>query len=553
MAVQELASTHRSLLEEIRTSILTCGAENLYQVFISYKERYDTFLPAYCSPVHCSPVHCLPVHCSPVHCLPVHCSPVHCSHVHCSPIHCLPVHCSPVHCLPTYCSPAHCSPAYCSPVHCSPTYCSPAYCSPAYCSPVHCSPTYCSPVHCSPAYCSPVHCSPAYCSPVHCSPAYCSPVHCSPAYCSPVHCSPAYCSPVHCLPVHSASGWAQMPGFLPASSLISALLPGYCFTAGTAVRSRRLRNTWTRWPALRRTFAWSWRWESPACQSKTAHSVSLLKPRLQCQSHPEIIFSRSCPANTFLSLSDIICPCRVLCLSLLQECSKRANSGRFSLRDLLMVPMQRVLKYHLLLQVQHLTSVWVRVYESECVSQSVWVRVHESECMSQSVWVRVCVRVFEPECVNQSFWVRVFESECLSQSVWVRVFESECLSQSVWVRVFESECLSQSVWVRVFESECLSQSVWVRVYDSECLSQSVWVCVYVHAFISSICAYVWTGSVFLSLWSQELVKHTTNPAEKENLRTALDAMRVSPLLLTTTPSHPIVHILSPYSTHPLTL
>ncbi|XP_064416272.1 proto-oncogene vav [Latimeria chalumnae] len=34
----------------------------------------------------------------------------------------------------------------------------------------------------------------------------------------------------------------------------------------------------------------------------------------------------------------------------LQECSKRANNGRFSLRDLLMVPMQRVLKYHLLLQ-----------------------------------------------------------------------------------------------------------------------------------------------------------------------------------------------------------
>ncbi|XP_060755287.1 proto-oncogene vav-like isoform X2 [Neoarius graeffei] len=34
----------------------------------------------------------------------------------------------------------------------------------------------------------------------------------------------------------------------------------------------------------------------------------------------------------------------------LEECSMRANSGRFSLRDLLMVPMQRVLKYHLLLQ-----------------------------------------------------------------------------------------------------------------------------------------------------------------------------------------------------------
>ncbi|NWZ92737.1 VAV protein, partial [Nesospiza acunhae] len=34
----------------------------------------------------------------------------------------------------------------------------------------------------------------------------------------------------------------------------------------------------------------------------------------------------------------------------LQECSQRATNGRFSLRDLLMVPMQRVLKYHLLLQ-----------------------------------------------------------------------------------------------------------------------------------------------------------------------------------------------------------
>uniref|UniRef100_A0A673ZNS3 Vav guanine nucleotide exchange factor 1 n=1 Tax=Salmo trutta TaxID=8032 RepID=A0A673ZNS3_SALTR len=42
----------------------------------------------------------------------------------------------------------------------------------------------------------------------------------------------------------------------------------------------------------------------------------------------------------------------------LEECSKRANSGRFSLRDLLMVPIQRVLKYHLLLQelVKHTSS-----------------------------------------------------------------------------------------------------------------------------------------------------------------------------------------------------
>lgn len=37
---------------------------------------------------------------------------------------------------------------------------------------------------------------------------------------------------------------------------------------------------------------------------------------------------------------------------LFQECSKRANNGKFTLRDLLVVPMQRVLKYHLLLQVE---------------------------------------------------------------------------------------------------------------------------------------------------------------------------------------------------------
>lgn len=47
-------------------------------------------------------------------------------------------------------------------------------------------------------------------------------------------------------------------------------------------------------------------------------------------------------SNWFLS-----CSCFLPC----QECSQRANNGRFTLRDLLMVPMQRVLKYHLLLQV----------------------------------------------------------------------------------------------------------------------------------------------------------------------------------------------------------
>uniref|UniRef100_A0AAX7U7X6 Vav guanine nucleotide exchange factor 3 n=1 Tax=Astatotilapia calliptera TaxID=8154 RepID=A0AAX7U7X6_ASTCA len=40
----------------------------------------------------------------------------------------------------------------------------------------------------------------------------------------------------------------------------------------------------------------------------------------------------------------------LLILVFVQECSKRANYGKFTLRDLLVVPMQRVLKYHLLLQ-----------------------------------------------------------------------------------------------------------------------------------------------------------------------------------------------------------
>jgi len=35
-----------------------------------------------------------------------------------------------------------------------------------------------------------------------------------------------------------------------------------------------------------------------------------------------------------------------------KECEMDANEGRFKLRDLLSVPMQRVLKYHLLLKVR---------------------------------------------------------------------------------------------------------------------------------------------------------------------------------------------------------
>jgi len=41
----------------------------------------------------------------------------------------------------------------------------------------------------------------------------------------------------------------------------------------------------------------------------------------------------------------------VLYNKLFQECQNAANGGKFRLRDLLSVPMQRVLKYHLLLKV----------------------------------------------------------------------------------------------------------------------------------------------------------------------------------------------------------
>ena len=36
---------------------------------------------------------------------------------------------------------------------------------------------------------------------------------------------------------------------------------------------------------------------------------------------------------------------------LFEECENKANEGQFKLRYMLAVPMQRILKYHLLLQV----------------------------------------------------------------------------------------------------------------------------------------------------------------------------------------------------------
>ncbi|XP_054656501.1 guanine nucleotide exchange factor VAV3-like isoform X2 [Dunckerocampus dactyliophorus] len=51
-----------------------------------------------------------------------------------------------------------------------------------------------------------------------------------------------------------------------------------------------------------------------------------------------------------IAVLDLICKEKEDVRIKLEECSKRANNGKFTLRDLLVVPMQRVLKYHLLLQ-----------------------------------------------------------------------------------------------------------------------------------------------------------------------------------------------------------
>uniref|UniRef100_A0A3Q3ILR3 Vav guanine nucleotide exchange factor 3 n=1 Tax=Monopterus albus TaxID=43700 RepID=A0A3Q3ILR3_MONAL len=73
-----------------------------------------------------------------------------------------------------------------------------------------------------------------------------------------------------------------------------------------------------------------------------------------------LIYGKYCShVETAIATLDTICKDREDICMKLQECSKRANSGKFTLRDLLVVPMQRVLKYHLLLQelVKHTNDV----------------------------------------------------------------------------------------------------------------------------------------------------------------------------------------------------
>uniref|UniRef100_A0A671UIZ7 Vav guanine nucleotide exchange factor 3 n=1 Tax=Sparus aurata TaxID=8175 RepID=A0A671UIZ7_SPAAU len=78
----------------------------------------------------------------------------------------------------------------------------------------------------------------------------------------------------------------------------------------------------------------------------------LLFSPLAVSSHLRLlIYGKYCShVESAIGTLDKICKDREDVRMKLEECSKRANYGKFTLRDLLVVPMQRVLKYHLLLQ-----------------------------------------------------------------------------------------------------------------------------------------------------------------------------------------------------------
>uniref|UniRef100_A0A8C2BU01 Vav guanine nucleotide exchange factor 3 n=1 Tax=Cyprinus carpio TaxID=7962 RepID=A0A8C2BU01_CYPCA len=64
-----------------------------------------------------------------------------------------------------------------------------------------------------------------------------------------------------------------------------------------------------------------------------------------------VLYGKYCSqVELAIACLDDICKNREDVRQMLELCSKRANNGKFTLRDLLVVPMQRVLKYHLLLQ-----------------------------------------------------------------------------------------------------------------------------------------------------------------------------------------------------------
>lgn len=56
---------------------------------------------------------------------------------------------------------------------------------------------------------------------------------------------------------------------------------------------------------------------------------------------------------------------RSACAVVPQECTMKVQEGKFKLQDLLVVPMQRVLKYHLLLKVGDISSTYSTVILTE--------------------------------------------------------------------------------------------------------------------------------------------------------------------------------------------
>ena len=67
-----------------------------------------------------------------------------------------------------------------------------------------------------------------------------------------------------------------------------------------------------------------------------------------------------------------------LCFLAMQECQNEANGGKFRLRDLLSVPMQRVLKYPLLLRVcsSYMWSVFFSLVHTSVPTSAVVLQIY---------------------------------------------------------------------------------------------------------------------------------------------------------------------------------
>uniref|UniRef100_A0A671NBG4 Guanine nucleotide exchange factor VAV3-like n=1 Tax=Sinocyclocheilus anshuiensis TaxID=1608454 RepID=A0A671NBG4_9TELE len=77
-----------------------------------------------------------------------------------------------------------------------------------------------------------------------------------------------------------------------------------------------------------------------------------------------VLYGKYCSqVESAIACLDDICKNREDVRQMLELFSKRANNGKFTLRDLLVVPMQRVLKYHLLLQVRNHFAVFLLIQQ----------------------------------------------------------------------------------------------------------------------------------------------------------------------------------------------